>query len=305
MHHGQSRTVAGARAVEVLDSVRIPDPERRARQYPHEFSGGMRQRAMIGIGPDGAPAAGDRRRADHGARRDRPAQVLDLLTESPRHRCRGAADLARPRGRRARSDRVAVMYAGRIVERIGAGSLYAEPRHPYTRALVGRRTRPGHRPRSAAGDHPGPPAGAGAGRHRMRLCPTCAFATEKCHEETPELIGTGGLSGCLLAPPVGSAHGGGGVMRGLTVRRRPRPLRPGPAPRRGGPRRDAGGARGLVVGLVGESGLGQVDAGADRGGPGSGQLGRVLLDDQPVDAKLPTRPRPTGPDGVPGSLRVP
>ena len=135
-HQGMSRTTALARAVDRLRSVRVPEPERRVRQYPHEFSGGMRQRAMIGMGLMGEPAL---------IVADEPTTALDVTVQ------RSVLDLLAAIRRedsvalllishdvavvREVCDRVLVMYAGRIVEDLPAAALSAG-RHPYTRALV-------------------------------------------------------------------------------------------------------------------------------------------------------------------------
>ena len=135
-HQGMTRRQAAARAADRLAAVRIPDAARRARQYPHEFSGGMRQRAMIGMGLMGTPAL---------IVADEPTTALDVTVQ------RQVLDLlATVRADDAVAlllishdvavvgevcDRVLVMYAGRIVEDLPAADL-ADARHPYTRALV-------------------------------------------------------------------------------------------------------------------------------------------------------------------------
>jgi len=136
-HQGMSRRDARARAVDRLGAVRIPEPEDRARQYPHEFSGGMRQRAMIGMGVMGSPAL---------IMADEPTtaldvtvqqQVLDLLAA-----IRATDDVALVLISHDVTvvgevcDRVLVMYAGRIVEDLPAAELATAARHPYTRALT-------------------------------------------------------------------------------------------------------------------------------------------------------------------------
>ncbi|QKV80198.1 dipeptide/oligopeptide/nickel ABC transporter permease/ATP-binding protein [Amycolatopsis sp. Hca4] len=133
-HHGLSRRQAFARAVDRLAAVRVPAAERRARQYPHEFSGGMRQRAMIGMGLMGRPKL---------IVADEPTTALDVTVQRQVLRL-----LARTRETEGAAillishdiavvtqtcERVLVMYAGRIVEDLPSGS---PARHPYTRALL-------------------------------------------------------------------------------------------------------------------------------------------------------------------------
>jgi len=136
-HQGLSRRAALARAVDRLRAVRVREPERRARQYPFEFSGGMRQRAMIGMGLMGTPrliiADEPTTALDVTVQR----QVLELLTEVRRDT--GAALLLISHDVSVVTDvcdRVLVMYAGRVVEELPAQDLRTLARHPYTRALV-------------------------------------------------------------------------------------------------------------------------------------------------------------------------
>ncbi|MCO1655649.1 dipeptide/oligopeptide/nickel ABC transporter permease/ATP-binding protein [Pseudonocardia humida] len=135
-HQGMTRGRAAARAVDRLDAVRIPDPGERARQYPHEFSGGMRQRAMIGMGLMGTPALIVADEPTTALDVTVQRQVLDLLSDV---RASDAVALLLISHDVAVvgevCDRVLVMYAGRIVEDLPAAEL-AGARHPYTRALV-------------------------------------------------------------------------------------------------------------------------------------------------------------------------
>ncbi len=136
-HQGMNRGQAFARAVDRLRAVRVPAAQRRARQYPHEFSGGMRQRAMIGMGVMGNPAL---------IVADEPTTALDVTVQRQVLRLlqavRAADDVAivlishdvTVVGQVC--DRVLVMYAGQIVEDLPAAELTTAARHPYTRALV-------------------------------------------------------------------------------------------------------------------------------------------------------------------------
>ncbi|WP_410564855.1 dipeptide/oligopeptide/nickel ABC transporter permease/ATP-binding protein [Amycolatopsis sp. cmx-4-61] len=133
-HHGLSRRQAFARAVDRLAAVRVPAAERRARQYPHEFSGGMRQRAMIGMGLMGRPKL---------IVADEPTTALDVTVQrqvlrllARTREAEGAAILLISHDIAVVSqtcERMLVMYAGRIVEDLPTGT---PARHPYTRALL-------------------------------------------------------------------------------------------------------------------------------------------------------------------------
>ena len=188
-HQDMSRVQAMARAVERLGAVRVPAASRRARQYPHEFSGGMRQRAMIGMGLMNDPALiiADEPTTALGVTVQQ--QVLDLLAQ-----IRDEDDVALllishdVAVVRQVCDRVLVMYAGRIVEDLPADELSTRARHPYTRALVaavpdmnvdlsrplpvipGRPVDPGHQPDGCA------------------YAARCPLATEQCLREDPELV---------------------------------------------------------------------------------------------------------------------
>ena len=137
-HHKVSKQVAHKRAVEMLDRVGIPNPQRRAKQYPHEFSGGMRQRAMIALGLVNDPKLVIADEPTTALDVTVQAQILDLLGDLQRefgsaivlitHDLAVVAEVA---------DEVLVMYAGRAVEHGTATEVLAQPRHPYTWGLLG------------------------------------------------------------------------------------------------------------------------------------------------------------------------
>jgi peptide/nickel transport system ATP-binding protein len=143
-HLGLSRSAADARAVELLDLVRIPAPARRAREYPHQLSGGMRQRVMIAMALACDPKM---------LVADEPTTALDVTIQA------GILDLLRDIRERLGTaivlithnlgvvadiaDRVLVMYAGRKVEEAPVEELFARPQHPYTIGLMGAIPRPG------------------------------------------------------------------------------------------------------------------------------------------------------------------
>ncbi len=136
-HFGSSRKVSWARAVEVLGDVGIPEPARRAGEYPHQFSGGMRQRAMIALAlscePDLIIADEPTTALDVTVQ----AQVLDLLMKLQQERGLGIIMITHDLGVIARvADEVLVMYGGAAVEQAPAEVLFGAPRHPYTRGLL-------------------------------------------------------------------------------------------------------------------------------------------------------------------------
>jgi len=187
-HHGMTRREAHARAVDRLGAVRIADPERRARQYPHEFSGGMRQRAMIGMGLMGSPKL---------IIADEPTTALDVtvqqqvlnLLKSIRdddevaillisHDVSVIAEIC---------DRVLVMYAGRIVEDLPVSEL-SRARHPYTRALLAAvpdMQTDLDRPLATVPGRPVDPAHVPAG---CAFAPRCPLADAHCRAVDPELV---------------------------------------------------------------------------------------------------------------------
>ena len=202
LHQGKDWREANRLAVEALASVRVPAPERRVKDYPHQLSGGMRQRVMIAIalacGPDLLIA-------------DEPTTALDVtvqaeIIELMRNLCaeRGTAILmiSHDLGLVANvCRRVAVMYAGRIVEERGSDDIFRTSAHPYTQGLVDSLPRLGSR--------------AALGRTRLteiagvvpaitdfpdgcRFNPRCARATDICRTTEPEttLLGAGGLVRC-------------------------------------------------------------------------------------------------------------
>ncbi|HET9143165.1 dipeptide/oligopeptide/nickel ABC transporter permease/ATP-binding protein [Actinophytocola sp.] len=187
-HQGMTRRAALARAVDRLAAVRIPDAATRARQYPHEFSGGMRQRAMIGMGLMGAPALIVADEPTTALDVTVQRQVLDLLAA-----IRAADDVALMLISHDVAvvgevcDRVLVMYAGRIVEDLPAADLAGAARHPYTRALVAAvpdMTTDLDEPLATIPGRPVDPAAVPPGCAYAARCP---LADARCRTEDPPL----------------------------------------------------------------------------------------------------------------------
>ncbi|KAA9163645.1 dipeptide/oligopeptide/nickel ABC transporter permease/ATP-binding protein [Amycolatopsis acidicola] len=188
-HQGLPRGAAFARAVDRLRAVRLPGAARRARQLPHEFSGGMRQRAMIGMGLMGTPAL---------IVADEPTTALDVTVQRRVLRLladvREADDVAillisHDMGViRQLCDRVLVMYAGRIVEDLPAAELTSDARHPYTRALLAAvpdLTTDRDEPLAVIPGSPADPAELPEG---CAFAPRCPFADAQCTAEDPPLV---------------------------------------------------------------------------------------------------------------------
>ncbi|MEV6287680.1 dipeptide/oligopeptide/nickel ABC transporter permease/ATP-binding protein [Kribbella sp. NPDC051770] len=196
-HQGLSRRAAMARAVDRLRAVRVPAAERRARQYPHEFSGGMRQRAMIGMGLMGAPAlivADEPTTALDVTVQRQVLRLLETIRETDEvavllisHDITVVAQVC---------DRVLVMYAGRIVEDLPAAELATGARHPYTRALLAAvpdLDTPLDEPLAVIPGKPVEPSAFPAGcAYKGR----CEFLVRACSEQDPELAGTNHRVAC-------------------------------------------------------------------------------------------------------------
>jgi peptide/nickel transport system ATP-binding protein len=191
VHRGLNRAEAKKRALELLEQVGIPEPARRLRSYPHEMSGGMRQRVCIAIAIACSPrllfADEPTTALDVTIQR----QILDLL-DAIRTRAGMAVvlvthDLAVVAGR---TDEVVVLYAGRVVEAGPTATIFANPRHPYTVSLLNAVPRMDLPPHSRLAVIPGQPArvlGVGGG---CRFAPRCFAASAQCFDSQPIFAAT-------------------------------------------------------------------------------------------------------------------
>ncbi|MEU6771233.1 ABC transporter ATP-binding protein [Streptomyces sp. NPDC046759] len=137
VHRGMSKKDARARAVELMERVRIPGAAQRVRDYPHQFSGGMRQRIMIAMALALEPALVIADEPTTALDVTVQAQVMDLLAELQREYRMGLILITHDLGVVADvADRIAVMYAGKIVESAPVRDIYKAPAHPYTRGLL-------------------------------------------------------------------------------------------------------------------------------------------------------------------------
>ncbi len=185
-HEGLSRNDAKARALEALRQVRIPSPERRLDAYPHEMSGGMRQRAMIALALSCNPELLLADEPTTALDATVQIQILILLREQQKLRDLSIIFVTHDIGAAVEiADRVAVMYAGRIVEEAPIADILAQPRHPYTRVLLGSRPKEGLKKGDVLHCIPGSPPDLAA------LPPGCAFAARcphaqaTCHQQQP------------------------------------------------------------------------------------------------------------------------
>jgi oligopeptide/dipeptide ABC transporter ATP-binding protein len=201
-HKEIGKEEAAKAAIEMLRRVRIPSPERRAADYPHQLSGGMRQRVMIAMALACDPKLLIADEPTTALDVTIQAQILELMRELREEFGTAIILITHDLGVIAElADDVAVMYAGKVVERCPAEKLFAEPQHPYTIGLLGSIPRLHlERERLAAIDGFVPDAAAlpkGCGFH-----PRCPFAIDRCSVETPPLveIQAGHSVACWRAP---------------------------------------------------------------------------------------------------------
>ncbi|RAR61339.1 oligopeptide transport system ATP-binding protein [Paraburkholderia unamae] len=188
LHRKVTRRTARQRAIEALERVRIPDAARRIAMYPHEFSGGMRQRVLIAAAlmmePDVLIADEPTTALDVTVQ----AQIMALLREMNRERGTAILLITHDMGVVAElCDDVMVMYAGRAVEKASARALFEQPLHPYTAGLLGALPRldaPGGAPLRTIPGNPPMPGNLGPG---CAFAPRCAAALERCRTQMPPL----------------------------------------------------------------------------------------------------------------------
>ncbi|MFC5745836.1 ABC transporter ATP-binding protein [Actinomadura rugatobispora] len=188
LHRSLSRAAARAAAADLLRSVHIADPEAMLRRYPHQLSGGMRQRVIIAIalacGPELLLADEPTTALDVTVQ----AQILDLLAELRRERGMATVLVSHDLGVVAtRTDRIAVMYAGKIVEYGPTRALFRRPRMPYTEALLGAIPRLDAEDRGPLRTIPGSPPSLLDPGPGCRFAPRCAHAGPRCLAEEPPL----------------------------------------------------------------------------------------------------------------------
>jgi peptide/nickel transport system ATP-binding protein len=203
LHEGLNQRDATERAIAMLRRVHIPTPERRVHDYPHQFSGGMRQRAMIAMALSCGPQLLIADEPTTALDVTIQAQILDLLAELKAEFGMAVMLITHAMGVVAEvAQRVAVMYAGKVVEEASVDELFAHPRHPYTQGLIRSIPRIDRdatgkvRLETIAGTVPKLIA-PGEG---CRFAPRCKFATTACTADTPALrvVAPGHRIACVL-----------------------------------------------------------------------------------------------------------
>ena len=187
VHRGLKKKEAEAQAIEMLKKVGIPEAEKRSREYPHQMSGGMRQRVMIAIALACSPSLLIADEPTTALDVTIQAQILELIAELQKSTGMALLLITHNLGIVAQvADRVMVMYAGQIVEGTDTDSIFDRPSHPYTLGLLGSIPSADHkvdRLHIIKGVVPSPmfyPKGC-------RFAPRCPYAQEKCIAEQPEL----------------------------------------------------------------------------------------------------------------------
>lgn len=206
-HEGASQKDAHDRAIELLRQVGIPDPASRVAAFPHEFSGGMRQRAMIAVALACRPKLLIADEPTTALDVTVQAQVLRLLLDLRDRLGLAIILVTHNLGVVAQTcDSLAVMYAGRVMERGQKRDLLRSPAHPYTDALL--KCQPGSAaPAAQLPAIPGQPPLAGAFPEGCRFHPRCPRAAEICRRERPALLPTAPtrLAACHFATPMRAA----------------------------------------------------------------------------------------------------
>ena len=196
LHTPLTKAEARKKAADILSQVGIPDPQRVLKNYPHQLSGGMRQRVMIAMAMSCEP---DLLIADEPTTAldvTIQAQILELMKKIQQDKGMSILLITHDLGVVAEMcSRVIVMYAGKIVEEAPVEILFANPTHPYTQGLIA------SVPKLGSGVNvlpsiPGSVPDLSAMPKGCRFAPRCKYATEKCHQEQPELLSVGEKQKC-------------------------------------------------------------------------------------------------------------
>ncbi|GIX12396.1 MAG: peptide ABC transporter ATP-binding protein [Paracoccaceae bacterium] len=210
VHLGLSRQAARRRAAELLAMVGIPQPAARLDDYPHQFSGGMRQRVMIAMALACDPKLLIADEPTTALDVTIQAQILDLVRDLRRELGMAIIWVTHDLGVVAGiADRVMVMYGGQVVETAPVDALFATPRHPYTRALLETMPSVGEDRPGRLRSIPGQPPHLGAPPAACPFAPRCREVRDRCRRANPALVETapGHRVACWLVSPAEAAHG--------------------------------------------------------------------------------------------------
>jgi peptide/nickel transport system ATP-binding protein/oligopeptide transport system ATP-binding protein len=202
VHRGLTRAEAMSRAAEMLRLVDIPEPQRRLGEYPHQLSGGMRQRVMIAMALACNPKLLIADEPTTALDVTIQAQILELMRALRGELGTAIILITHDLGVIAElADDVIVMYAGRVIERCAVPRLFSEPQHPYTVGLLGSIPRLDAEQQRLSAIEGFVPDAAAMPRG-CRFHPRCPFSVEKCRNEEPPLIALGGAheAACWRAP---------------------------------------------------------------------------------------------------------
>jgi oligopeptide transport system ATP-binding protein len=192
VHMGMDQKAADARVVELLEMVGISDPSHRLGDYPHQFSGGMRQRVMIAMALACNPSLLIADEPTTALDVTIQAQIVELVTKIRNQVHMAVIWITHDLGVVAGiADRVMVMYAGFIVEEANVNVLYENPRHPYTSALLGALPRVDRRRDRRLKSIPGAPPSLLVEPHGCPFATRCEFSIERCKTENPPLTPAG------------------------------------------------------------------------------------------------------------------
>jgi peptide/nickel transport system ATP-binding protein len=193
LHQGMTKAQALARSVEMLELVKIPEPERRVKEFPHQFSGGMRQRVMIAMALACNPKVLIADEPTTALDVTIQAQILDLIVKLQEDLETGVILITHDLGVVAETaNRVIVMYAGRKVEEADVNTLFANPRHPYTRGLLASVpslaivSGQDEAPQERLEEIPGIVPALHSLPEGCAFAPRCPAATDACRQARPE-----------------------------------------------------------------------------------------------------------------------
>jgi peptide/nickel transport system ATP-binding protein len=213
-HLDVSKEYARELAASLLESVRIPEPEVRLKEYPHQLSGGMRQRVCIAValacGPKLLFADEPTTALDVTVQ----AQVLDLMATQQRERFMAMVLITHDLGVVAgRADEIAVMYAGRIVEKARTSVLFSEMKMPYTEALLSSIPKLSDHSHTRLATIPGRPPDLVNPPLGCKFAPRCAYVQDRCRDEEPPLVAASPGHEYRCWFPVGTPEGAEALER--------------------------------------------------------------------------------------------